>query len=176
MWHRYRQETGMDPHDKPRSRERLHLDRQIEDYVHDPYHERYKPTEPAVCPICGVVFEHGRLHWKGRPANANEHICPACHRIRDQLPAGYLTLAGEFFEAHRETILQLINNEEQRAKAEHPLERIMDIQTEEGKVFVRTTDLHLAKRLGDAVHSAYQGDLETKYSRDEYLVRVYWSR
>ena len=50
----------MDTHDKVRSRERLHLDRQIEDYVHDPYHERYKPTEPAVCPVCGVVFEHAR--------------------------------------------------------------------------------------------------------------------
>ena len=162
--------------DSTRSRERIHRDRQIEDYVHDPYRERYKPREPAVCPICGVVFEHGRLHWKARPANANEHICPACHRIHDQLPAGYLTLSGSFFEEHKEPILQLIKNDELQAKAEHPLERIIDIQTEDGKLVVRTTDLHLAKRLGDAVHSAYQGDLETKYSQDEYLVRVYWSR
>ena len=87
-----------------------------------------------------------------------------------------MTLSGSFLEEHKEPILRLIDNEARRAKAEHPLERIMDIRTEDGKLIVRTTDLHLAKRLGDAVHSAYQGDLETKYSRDEYLVRVYWSR
>jgi len=110
------------------------------------------------------------------PPDANEHICPACHRIRDQFPAGYVTLAGSFFEAHKETILQLMRNEEERAKAEHPLERIIDIQTQDAKTIVRTTDLHLARRLGDAVHSAYQGELEVKYSPDEYLVRVYWSR
>ena len=38
------------------------------------------------------------------------------------------------------------------------------------------TDVHLAKRIGDAVRSAYHGNLETKYSRDEYLVRVNWTR
>jgi hypothetical protein len=43
-------------------------------------------------------------------------------------------------------------------------------------VIVRTTDVHLAKRLGDAVHNAHQGHLETKYSPDEFLVRIYWSR
>lgn len=166
----------MGTHDRIRSRERVHRDRQIEEYVHDPYRERYKPSEPSACPSCSAVFEQGRWQWKARPANANEHICPACHRIRDQFPAGYVTLVGSFFEGHKETILQLMRNEEERAKAEHPLERIIDIQTQDAKTIVRTTDLHLARRLGDAVHSAYQGELEVKYSPDEYLVRVYWSR
>jgi hypothetical protein len=52
-------------------------------------------------------------------------------RIRDQFPAGYVTLAGSFFEGHKETILQLMRNEEERAKAEHPLKRIIDIQTQD---------------------------------------------
>jgi hypothetical protein len=166
----------MTSHDEIRSRERLHRDRQIEDFVHDPYRERYKPKEPAVCPSCGVLFENGHFRWAARPADAHEHVCPACHRTKDRLPAGYVTLAGDFFAAHKDMIMQLVRNEEQRAKAEHALERIMEIQTDGDQTVVWTTDLHLAKRIGDAVHAAYQGELETKYSRDEYLVRVRWSR
>jgi hypothetical protein len=166
----------MSTHDKIRSHERFHRDRQIEEYLHDPYRERYKPKEPAVCPHCGVVFEHGRFHWAERPAQANEHVCPACHRIEDRFPAGYLTLSGGFFTANSSSILQLLKNEEARAKAEHPLERIMAIEMQDGGTTVTTTGVHLAKRLGDAVHSAYQGSLETKYSKDEYRVRVAWSR
>ena len=155
-----------------RSHDRTRLDRQIGD---DPYRERYKPREPAVCPTCGVVYEQGRWHWQSRPANAHEHTCPACHRIHDRVPAGYVTLTGPFFAAHREEIVQLIRNEEQRAKAEHPMERIMDLQAEGAQTVVHTTGTHLAKRLGDALHHAYHGELETKYAPEEYLVRVYWS-
>ena len=166
----------MSSKDQIRSHERTRRDRQIEDYVHDPYHSRYKPREPAVCPICGVVFEHGRWHWKSRPADANEHSCPACQRIHDRMPAGYVTLSGPFFNEHREQIMQLVHNQEERAKAEHPMERIMAVTSEGGDTIVQTTDVHLAKRLGDALHHAYQGELETKYAPDEYLVRVFWSR
>ncbi len=166
----------MSSNDQIRSHERTRRDRQIDDYVHDPYHSRYKPREPAVCPTCGVVFEHGCWHWKSRPADANEHTCPACQRIHDRMPAGYFTLSGQFFNEHHEQIMQLVHNQEERAKAEHPMERIMEVRTEGGDTIVQTTDVHLAKRLGDAVHHAYQGELEAKYAPNEYLVRVFWSR
>lgn len=87
-----------------------------------------------------------------------------------------VTLGGVFFAAHRDVILQLVRNEEQRARAEHALERIIETRTDGDETNVTTTDVHLAKRIGDAVHAAYQGNLETKYSREEYLVRVRWSR
>jgi hypothetical protein len=166
----------MSSKDQIRSHERTRRDRQIDDYVHDPYHSRYKPREPAVCPTCGVVFEHGSWHWKSRPADANEHTCPACQRIHDHMPAGYVTLSGSFFNEHREEIMQLVHHQEERAKAEHPMERIIEVRTEGEETIVQTTDVHLAKRLGDAVHHAYQGELDTKYAPDEYLVRVLWSR
>jgi hypothetical protein len=111
-----------------------------------------------------------------KPEGAQDHLCPACRRTQDKFPAGVVTLEGEFFAAHRDEILHLARNEEQQAKSEHPLERIMDIQQEAGKTVVSTTDLHLARRIGDAVHHAYQGSLEVKYSPDEYLVRVFWQR
>lgn len=162
--------------ENPRGHERHRLDRQIEETVHDPYKERHKPPEPAVCPSCGVVFEHGRWHWKARPSMAQEHLCPACRRTKDQYPAGYVTLEGDFLRERHDELLHLVRNEEKRAKDEHPLERIIDIRQEGDKTVVTTTEVHLARRIGDALHHAYQGNLDIKYSPDEYLVRVYWSR
>jgi hypothetical protein len=166
----------MSSHDPIRGQERQRKDRTIEEVVHDPYQERHKPREPAACPSCGAVFNHGRWQWMPKPAEAHDHLCPACRRMQEKFPAGYVTLEGEFFDAHRDEILHLARNEEQRAKGDHPLERIMDIQQEGGKTVVSTTDLHLARRIGDAVHHAYQGTLDIKYSPDEYLVRVFWQR
>jgi hypothetical protein len=152
------------------------MDRTIHEVRHDPYQERYKPHDPAACPSCGAVFNQGRWRWMPKPEGAQDHLCPACRRTQEKFPAGVVTLEGEFFAAHRDEILHLARNEEQQAKSEHPLERIMDIQQEAGKTVVSTTDLHLARRIGDAVHHAYQGSLEVKYSPDEYLVRVFWQR
>ena len=166
----------MSAQDSIRSRERIRREGQVGNTVHDPYRERHKPKEPAFCPNCTAVFEHGRWQWKARPAQANEHVCPACHRISDQQPAGYITLQGRFFEAHADEIVALLHNEAARAKSEHPLERIMSIERSDTKVVIHTTDVHLAQRLGDAVRHAYQGELDIQYAVDEYLVRVYWTR
>jgi hypothetical protein len=45
-----------------------------------------------------------------------------------------------------------------------------------GALEISTTDLHLARRIGEALCSAYRGRLEVRYSPDEYRVRVNWSR
>jgi hypothetical protein len=47
--------------------------------------------------------------------------------------------------------------------------------TPEG-VLVTTTDTHLARNLGEALESAYKGDLEYHYNRAENLLRVFWRR
>ena len=166
----------MSKHDNIRGHEHTRRDRQIDETVHDSYKARYKPQEPSVCPTCGVLYEHGSWHWKPRPAGASEHLCPACHRIKDKYPAGHVTLEGKFLAEHRDELMQLVHNEETRAKAEHPMERIMAIEQDGGKTVITTTDLHLPRRIGDALHHAYQGTLDTKYSKDEYFVRVHWER
>ncbi len=166
----------MSMHDAIRSHARERHDRQIEEVVHDAYRERHRPPEPAVCPTCGVVYQHGAFHWIPRPVGAQEHVCPACRRIADDYPAGYLTLEGEFFRSHRDEITGLVNNEAARARAEHPLERILGIEERDGQVVIKTTDLHLPRRIGDALHRAWRGESETKYAPDEYLVRVHWRR
>jgi NMD protein affecting ribosome stability and mRNA decay len=151
-------------------------DRMVQETRHDAYKAKLKMHEPTVCPQCGAVFHEGRWQWMTRPAQAHEEMCPACHRIHDEFPAGYVTLSGSFLNAHREELLHLVKNQEEREKAEHPLKRIMKIEDQENGVVVTTTDIHLARGIGEALHHAYQGELEYHYNEQENLLRVVWER
>ncbi len=151
-------------------------DRLLQEQRHDPYQARHKLPEPTVCPDCGAVFHDGRWQWRERPPGAHEVTCPACQRSRDRMPAGYVSVSGDFFTRHRDELLQLIRNEEARAKTAHPLKRILDIADENGCTLVTTTDIHLARGIGEALHHAYQGELEYHYNEQEHLLRVAWQR
>lgn len=151
-------------------------DRLQQETVHDSYKSKGKLPEPTLCPDCRAVFHGGRWQWLEQPKNAHQETCPACHRIHDHFPAGYVSLSGEFLSAHEAEILQLVKHHETREKADHPLQRIMDIEMGEQDCQITTTDIHLARGIGDALHHAYQGDLEYHYNPDQNLLRVSWSR
>jgi hypothetical protein len=38
------------------------------------------------------------------------------------------------------------------------------------------TDAHLARGIGEALHHAYQGELEYAYAKEDIMLRVTWSR
>lgn len=143
---------------------------------HDAYQEQNKPPEPAACPDCGAFYHGGRWQWGPRPSGSHEVVCPACHRVRDSFPAGFVHVGGKFFSDHREELTSLIHHHENKAKSEHPLSRIMAIEDEADGVLVTTTDIHLARDLGDALHHAYHGELEFHYNEAENLLRVHWRR
>jgi NMD protein affecting ribosome stability and mRNA decay len=148
----------------------------FQEQVHDAYKAKSKLPEPTVCPECNAVYHQGRWQWLTAPADAHQQICPACHRIRDHYPAGFLTLQGAFFSAHREEIMHLVQNEEKHQRAEHPLKRIMGIEENADSTVITTTDIHLARGIGEAIHHAYQGELEFHYNQGENLLRVNWTR
>ncbi|GLU31118.1 BCAM0308 family protein [Trinickia caryophylli] len=143
---------------------------------HDPYALREKLSEPTICRDCGAVYHEGRWQWLARPAQAKETLCMACRRIADALPAGYVYIDGPFAAAHLVEILERIRHHEAHAKREHPMQRIMSVDENGGTTIVSTTDVHLARGIGAALESAFQGSLVMKYSPDEYLVRIYWRR
>ncbi len=150
--------------------------RTVQAYQHDTYKLTGKIKEPAVCPQCGVVFHKGRWTWEPRPAQAHEAACPACHRINDKYPKGMLTLKGPYFAANREEILNLARNEETREKKEHPLARIMAIEERPEGTVITTTDTHLPRCIGEALHHAYHGEFALHYDEGEQFVRVHWTR
>ncbi len=153
-------------------------DRLIKEKIHDPYMNRGKPTEPTICPQCSVVFIEGRWQWQPEvPKNPHKELCPACQRIQDRVPAGILTLSGEFFTQHRSEILDLLHNKVEGQKAQHPLKRLMAIEDQDdGSAVITFTDTHLPRGVGQAIESAYEGELEIQYTEESNIVRVYWQR
>ncbi len=151
-------------------------DRLLHEHVHDPYKSRSKLPEPTTCPGCGAVYQNGRWQWGESKAGSHETLCPACQRIRDKVPAGYLTLKGEFFASHREEILNLVHNAEEKAKTQHPIERIMDKEEQQDGLLITFTDAHLARGVGEAIHHAFQGELEFHYEQEDVVLRLNWMR
>ena len=153
-------------------------DRLIKERIHDPYMDDSNPPEPTLCTDCGAVFTKGRWSWVPSPPEAPERdLGPACRRIRDRVPAGMLTLSGEFFEAHKQEILNLVHNKVEAQTRQHPMKRIMSIDEDDSAgTVIRFTDRHLPRGVGEAVRSAYEGDFEIKYTEEAQLVRASWSR
>jgi len=158
-------------HDQPKR-----FDRQLAEEHKDPYRAKAKLPEPTVCPQCGLVFHDGHWQQATRPSQAHETLCPACHRTNDSFPAGYVTLESDFVKQHHDELVKLARTTEEREKSEHPLQRIMEIHEEGNKITITTTDIHVARRIGEAIHRAYEGNLDVNYGPEDYIVRVKWSR
>lgn len=152
-------------------------DRLIREHIHDPYKTRLKLAEPTVCPGCGAVYHAARWQWpKQQPSDAAEEMCQACHRINDKYPAGEVMLSGQFLKRHEDEIVHLVRNTEKAENEEHPLHRIMDIAAQSEGTLITTTDIHLPRRIGQALFDAYEGDFDFHYDKDGYFIRVTWSR
>jgi hypothetical protein len=147
-----------------------------DELIHDAYQSTHKYAAPTRCPDCGLVFRDGRWQQGDIEAGAHAVACPACRRLHDDFPAGYVTLRGPYLAVHRDEILHLVRNHEARVRAEHPLQRIMGMFDAHGELQVTTTDAHLARGIAEAVHHACKGELEFHYNREDGLLRATWSR
>jgi hypothetical protein len=146
-----------------------------EDHILDPYQRQQKSEDNTICPRCGVVYSDGRWHWAPRPAGGHEVLCSACRRINDKFPAGIITLHGPFVGHQTEEIVSLSRHQEQAEKSEHPLNRIISIDKDNGTITITTTDIHLPRRIGEAVKRAFHGTLDEHFEEAGYFVRVSWA-
>ena len=144
--------------------------------IEDPYKRAAKLKEPTQCPQCRAVYHKGRWQWGPAPADAHQELCQACHRINDKFPAGTLTLAGDFVAAHRADMLAIVRHQEELEKKEHPLNRIMSIEEAADRIVITTTDIHLPRRIGEAVKRTFRGKLELQFDEDAYSARIDWRR
>nr|BAL55801.1 hypothetical conserved protein [uncultured Acetothermia bacterium]BAL55865.1 hypothetical conserved protein [uncultured Acetothermia bacterium]BAL57114.1 hypothetical conserved protein [uncultured Acetothermia bacterium]BAL58823.1 hypothetical conserved protein [Candidatus Acetothermum autotrophicum] len=142
-----------------------------------PYYELRKYPEPTVCSGCNLVYHKGRwTNGLAAPAGANRELCPACKRVQDRNPGGVVYLDGSYLHARREEILNVAKNQERLARTQRPLQRIMWIKPNGDGLEIATTNFHLARRIGEAIHQAHKGDLEIKYAEGDRFARVYWHR
>lgn len=144
----------------------------------DAYQEKGGVKGTAYCG-CGAVFSNKRWHSGASAESSREGqvlVCPACRRIADRNPAGYVSLSGSFFMAHKAGIDSLINNTAQAAVTKNPLGRIMDVSSEKDGVTITTTDVKLAEKIGREVFKSHGGELHFIWSHAESPVRVTWSR
>jgi NMD protein affecting ribosome stability and mRNA decay len=154
----------------------LRREQLMDEIREDSYRATAKLPDPTRCPKCGATYLRGRWTWAKAPAEAHVHKCPACQRIDDDLPGGYVTLKGAFLAEHRSEILNVVKARETRAKEEHPLQRIMGVDTVADGVLVKTTDAHLARGIAMAIHEAFKGTLDMTYNKGENLLRATWKR
>jgi NMD protein affecting ribosome stability and mRNA decay len=145
----------------------------------DAYQDKDGVKGTAYC-ACGAVFRNKRwvqeASGSSRPEGQNI-LCPACHRISDQNPAGIISLGGDYYAAHEEVINNLVNNTAQASAAKNPLGRVMDISKEkDGVTIITTTDVKLAQKIGRVVFKAHGGELHYTWSHAGPPVRVTWSR
>jgi NMD protein affecting ribosome stability and mRNA decay len=143
----------------------------------DPYRTSKKPPEPTSCTKCHASFQHGKWTWDRAPKDSYETICPACNRIEDKFPAGYVLLKkSDFLAENRKEIVAMITDLEKTEKAARPLQRIMAIEDVREGLQVTTTDSQLARGIAETIHEAFKGDMKLRYSRDENLLRATWKR
>lgn len=163
------------------SKEPVHTRRNVQDY-NDPYIQEENISEISVCRVCGSVSTQSRWYPKDQapPFKKSEAvhsvICPACRKQHDDFPAGVLTMTGDFVLRHREEILNLIRNQSEKAFGINPLGRVMSIKDTGDGMELTTTNEKLAQRIGKALHKAYSGEIEYKWSTDNKIARVVWHR
>jgi len=149
----------------------------------DPYQLRLDPGEVAACTECHALYQ--RRHWffdadaylrETMQPTTRMVLCPACQKIRDRYAEGRVTLQpSAFLTAHKDEILRLIHNEEDRAKGNNPLGRIVEISESDSAIVVTTTNEKLAQRIGRTLKSTYQGHTTYQWSESKFL-SVEWQR
>ena len=76
------------------------------------------------------------------------------------------------FEVDRDDILRLARNIEVRESAEHPIERLMDVQRVDGELEITTTGLHLARCIASALKRRFHDHVRTEYTDEKGLIRL----
>ncbi len=84
-------------------------------------------------------------------------------------------MTGKLVGEHKDDIVQLARHQEQSEKADHPLNRIIDVDDKvPERLEISTTDIHLPHRIANAMKHAYKGTVTEHYDEGEYFVRVNW--
>jgi NMD protein affecting ribosome stability and mRNA decay len=149
----------------------------------DPYIPEEGPPALSLCESCHALYHNKRWYldvaaFEAAKAGGDFHwvTCPACQKIAERYPEGIVTLRGDYFWDHEEEIRNILKNEEEKAMAKNPLERIIRMEREGNDLVIETTEEKLAEHLGRALHKAHQGELKVSWTEEHSVCRVTWER
>ncbi len=149
----------------------------------DPYLPKKGLVDHSICKDCNAIYHNKKWFLDAKLYEQKKSLkdinwveCPACKKTKENVPSGIVTLKGEFLQQHKQEILNLIKNEDERSKNFNPLKRIMKIDEKEGEVEIFTTSAKLAQRIGSILHKAYSGEVDYKKHENAKFMRVAWTR
>lgn len=160
-------------------------DKMLDVKIHDPYMKKDAYTDPTICPTCGLVYHDKMWHNNKefveeikKKHNYDQKDCPACRKIKDDYPLGVLILQGSIINNTQKVteIKNLIRHETEKEANSNPLARIFKVEEFPDRIEIKTTTEGLAKRLGNAIQKAFQGDLELVFSENDKFLRVIWKK
>lgn len=148
---------------------------------HDPYLEQLPPGGTAQCSACGALYRNKRWQLAAQigttptTGGKKQVLCPACRKTQDDYPNGVVTIHWPAERQARESMLNLVKNQEEWGRQGNPLERIISIEAKGDVLIVTTTNERLAQRIGRAIERAFHGKAVYHWSNGDKLVRVEWS-
>lgn len=163
------------------------------EFIDDPYSMKQAPKGLLECPECHAVFYRKRWSFPEPSSSQTQKstaaspkkptkqilipqnfVCPACRKLRDSYPEGFLKIHWPNWETHKAEVLGLIHNEEHQAVRNNPLERVMTIRTRPDGADIETTTEHFAQRLGKHLDRAFKGSIKYQWSHKDKCVRIAW--
>ncbi len=154
----------------------------VEDW-HDPYNPDGHFPDGSHCGSCGAVVynQHWVMDDDIRQQLEDEDrltdvTCPGCRKVDVRDPGGIVTVKGSFWQEHKEEVLNLIHNEEQRALGRNPLEKIINMVEKDGELTITTTNEKLAQQFGRTLNKAFNGEVDYKFGDGNKFARVTWQR
>jgi len=149
----------------------------------DPYIPEEGYPDMSLCESCHALYRNKRWYLDVEAFEAAQKgdrfhwvTCPACQKTAEHYPEGIVTLRGDYLWDHEDEIRNILRNEESKAMAKNPLERIMRMEREGNDLVVETTEEKLAEHLGRAMRKAHQGELRVSWTEEHSLCRVTWER
>ena len=170
----------------------MKVPRKVEKHTRDKVYRENDPYLPpkgkgladvSICKDCNAVYHNKKwfldaklYEQKKKLKDINWVICPACKKTKENVPNCVVTLKCDFLKEHKQEILNLIHNEDERSKNYNPLKRIMKINEKKGEIEILTTSAKLAQRIGSILFKAYSGEVEYKKHDNAKFMRVEWRR
>jgi hypothetical protein len=142
-----------------------------EDHILDPHQRQQKLDDDTAWPQCAAVYHKGRWHWGQNPRTAPR----LCVRPAGASMTSFRPASSNCVVPSGVSIVRLVCHQEEAGKREHPLNRIITIEEDAEGIVINTTDIHLPRRIGEAVQRAFHGSLNEDFDQGGYFVRVNWT-